>query len=74
MGVTHGANGEIDNDPEGVEQHIDNGLVRPLRGRNPFILPIRGLPPTAIQILPLRGMNHPAKLLNSTAVHPSPLP
>jgi hypothetical protein len=48
----------------------DNELVRPLRGRNPFIVPIRGLPPTAIQILPLRGMKHAAKLLNSTAVLP----
>ena len=46
----------------------DNGLVRPLRGRNPFIVPIRGLPPTAIHILPLRGIKHAAKLLNSTAV------
>ena len=46
----------------------DNGLVRPLRGRNPFIVSIRGLPPTAIHIFPLRGIKHAAKLLNPTVM------
>jgi hypothetical protein len=49
----------------------DNGLVRPLPGRNPFIVPIRGLPPTAIQILPLRGMKYAAKFLSSTSAGPA---
>ena len=55
MGATHGTTAEIDTDPEGVEQPMKTGFVRPLQGRDPLFVPIRGLSPTAIHIDPRWG-------------------
>ena len=73
VGATHGTIGEIDIDPKGVEQYMTTGFVRPLWGRNLFSAPIRGLHPRLFTFIPA-GDGNAAQMLNSTAVHPGPLP